>query len=248
MDDPGPDLLEVLRRRHWAVETLTDGELDRDELGAAADVSRTTAGRSLAELERVGVVEETGDGYRLTLYGRVVSEVFERSTARLAGIGESAGVLARLPRTADVDPGLFERSTVYEEAAARERHRAVVRAADTVRGWHRQLALDDVEVYHEQVLAGTTVRAVLDPAFVERLLSDRRELLEAGLTGADVAIREADVPAYSLLLTDGSVCLCVHAEDGVVEGLVETTGDEALGWAEARFESHWADATPLGGV
>lgn len=249
MGDSVPDLLGVLRRRHWAVEALAGGTLGRGELVETAGVSRSTAGRGLAELERVGVAEETSEGYRLTLYGQVISEVFERSTARLVGIGEAAGLLARLPRSADIDPGLFEHATVHEGVAARERHGSVVREAEALRGWHWQLALDDAVVYYERALAGTTFRVVFAPPFLERLLTDQHEALEEGLENGDVTVREAETPPYSLLLSEEPerrLCLCVHASDGVLAGLVETTDEDALAWGEKQFEALWADATPLG--
>lgn len=245
------DLLDVLRRRHWAIDALDSEPLDQTELEERGGVSRSTVGRCLRELETAGLVEETADGYRLTQYGEVVFDVFEQSTDRLAGIGSAADVLAMLPRDTDLPSSLFEDATAYQGVDARERHAELIGAADAIHGWHRIVALDDVELYYEQALGGTTFRVVFAPDLTEQMVTVRSDQFREALAHGDVEVREAETPPYSLLLVEGDrrrLCLGIHASDGVLEGLIETADEAALDWGEERFEERWTDATVLGGA
>lgn len=242
---------ELLCRRDWLLDLLSEGAAERAELRSAGDVSRSTIDRSVAELVAAGLVEETDGAVRLTLHGRLVHEQFRASRNRLAGIDRAAGLLNALPRGAELPSALLETGSVHEEAAARARHEAVVKAAERVRGSLLALAMTDVRVYYEQALHGTDFRVVLASALTEQLLSGASEEFAEGLEQGGVAVRETDDPLpYSLLVADiegeTHACVCVQAADGVVEGFIESTHPDAVAWAEARFDSAWAEATELG--
>lgn len=244
------ELLDVLRRRDRALALFAAGPAGRDELREAMDVSESTTARALDELVDAGLVEPCEEGHRLTLYGRVAYEQFDRTAERLVGVAESAALVSTLPDASVLDPCAFEGATAHEAAAARDRQAALVGSATAVRGCLAPQEPSHLDAYRARALADARFEVVLADALVERLVSEERASLLAALSADGVEARTTTDPLpFTLLLVETGrrpvVALGVHADDGVLRGLVETDGAAARAWARSLFEAEWADATPL---
>ena len=77
------DIIRVVVKRATLLGELTDGATSKRDLRDRLDVSRSTVYKAVRELEETGLVEETGDGPRLTLFGRLFTDRY-RSFAELA--------------------------------------------------------------------------------------------------------------------------------------------------------------------
>ncbi len=204
-------------------EQLLGEPLYKRDLVAAVDRSRSTVDRAVRELEDAGLVERVDGGYVATVAGRLAAEEYRAATASLAAVEGAIAALAPLPHDVSVS------SALLTGAAITTADGDVDAATLADRFVERCSRADQARV----AIAGTA-----DGAFAEAVRSgtDGPVLLPPEL-GIQDAVTATNTPPISLLRTPVAVVAAVHADDGGVHALVETTDEDALTWATA-----WLDA------
>jgi DNA-binding transcriptional ArsR family regulator len=119
---------ETLARRERVLDALAAGPTDQRDLRDALDVSRSTAYKSLRELEDAGLVRQVEDGcYRLTQFGSLVHRCHAEYVARIGRLREARPVAEALPDDLLVPLAFVERGhRVVASSHAPERGDLVV--------------------------------------------------------------------------------------------------------------------------
>lgn len=248
-----PDLMAVVDRRGDVLRALDDGPHEKHRLEGRLDVSRSTIDRGIRELEALDLIERSDDGYGRTLPGDLALAEYEQFSERMAGLVEGAGLLAAVDPAAEVDPAMLAGSRIVQaDMTAPERPSEVlygiVERSTAVRGFAPSVHPQQVETYSEQLLDGSlSADLVLTEGVLDRLLADYTE--EFGAAGELDRLRLWETPRslpYSLTIgetEDGPrAVLMVYADRGI-EGCIVSDTEEAVAWAERRFEREREAAT-----
>lgn len=202
-------------------EELLDEPLYKRDLVAAVDRSRSTVDRAVRELEDAGLVARVDGGYVATVAGRLAAEEYRAATDSLAAVEGAMAALAPLPHDVSVSSALLSGATITtsqdaDAAALADRFVARCSAADGSR---------------------VAVAGGADGSFTEavRGAADGSALVPPGSGDGDTPTATSP-PPLSLLRTPTAVVTAVHADDGGVHALVETTDEDALAWATAWLD------------
>jgi predicted transcriptional regulator len=256
MSGPDPtEILAVVARRGDVLRAMSADGTWKSDLDDELDVSRSTIDRSVRELEAMGLVERTEDGYRQTLAGRIAQREYGRFRNRMEGVLSAREVLSVLPSDAEVDATVLEGA----EVVLADRHAplrpvrsqvALLDAATHVRAAVSALLPQQVEAYHEAVVErGVSAEVVLpEPAMAQVVGEHAASFAEMLRTGRlHLRRTDEDLP-YSVTLVDRdagpAVGVLVFSDDGI-RGFLGNERPAAVEWARERLAERWAAATPV---
>lgn len=237
------DAEEVLEKRsRFLAATTGEPKYPRDLIDEL-DVSRSTVTRGLRELETLGWVRQTDEGYVTTLAGRLAHDSYREHASSLDTIQDATGVLADLPADLPLSPAvLAERATVHladETGPHALAETLVERTRDADRLWATVPAVVDtglLRAWRSVVERGGTVSLVAAKSAADRLRDHGSAAVEA-LRGSDrcrlsVDERERRV-GVALLDCDGrtELLVAVHDDHGSLAAVVESANPEAVEWA-----------------
>jgi len=243
------DRFEALTSRTTVLDRLCEGPAHKRDLVDDLDVSRSTIGRALDDLQAAGLVEETDDGFVATLGGRFALERYAGFRDALADFAAAEEALAPLP----VDSSLAEAvavgaesmlatepmpyrplETVQERIVEATDYRAFLPVLDDPR--HVRL------LYEHVVTDGRPAELVVSPSVFETLREEfpRRTAAMADCDGFRLLVAE-ELPPYGLVTLDGgdrvTVVVLVFTDSGSVHGVLTNETGEAAEWARDRHES-----------
>jgi tetratricopeptide (TPR) repeat protein/predicted transcriptional regulator len=243
-----PDEIEVIARRVEFLEWLQTGPAHKPDLVEALDHSRSTVDRAVKELDEAGLVARETEGYVTTQAGRLAAERYRSFLVDQRQILAARGVLEEIPPDQAVPLELVTRATeastdgpyrLFEHLAARlrdaDRYRAVVpHFADS-----RHLRL----CHARAVRDGTPVTVHTTADELSRLREEFPYMVAELADSSAFTARTGDVPAVGLVLTDApetAVTLVAYDGDDIA-GFLHTDDDDAVAWAERRYDSVAAD-------
>ena len=254
METRSSALLDVLTRRPEMLRALNDAPLQKRDLVAALDVSRSTVDRALRELTARELVERTDDGYRTTLAGRLALDAFDDLQRRMYGVDAALDVLSVLPHDAPFPSGLFAGATVVRPTPISphrpaETNTELLSWADHVRGLISAVSEQYVANYRAAIEGGTSVDLVFPSNVLERMITQYGMVGDPVFDRETVEIRETSesLPCSVKLheREDERVAsLTVYGPDGLC-GLVTNDSPRAVSWTASFIDRYWDDADRL---
>lgn len=247
--------LETVRRREAVLGCLAGASRDKRDLTSRLDVSRQTVDRSIRELESTAMVERTGDGYRLTLFGRLAHREFESLLDRLEGLGRARDLLVHLPPDTAIDADVLEGAEVVHSGyplphEPLRRLEELVGEADRLVGYSPIAFPEYVSLFHREItLSDVEIELFLDDSLIEGLRSGYLEELREALSASNFTLHRLPEPLrpnMGLVLLDGStVWIGVYDDSANVRGAIVTGSDAAVAWARRRLADCRADGREL---
>jgi predicted transcriptional regulator len=229
----------------------------RDDLKEATDVSRVTLSRILSELEERGWITRTNHQYEPTPRGSFVAEEFTQLLENMDAALELDDELAWLPvEKFGFDLDCLRDAEIVtpshsDHTAAIRRVSAAARDAEWVKGTATGVSRDVLDAIRDLTVEREgSLEFVLTPEAVAVIRTDAglrhrfHDVLESGR--ATVYRYDGDEPILMVLMTNVSVLLCGHDEEGPPPGTVETVHESVQSWATAYFASRRADSRELG--
>lgn len=252
---PSAEVLSVVAKRVDVLRALAAGPRDvrdlRDDLGA----SRSTVYKAVRQLESARVVASTGDGYALTLFGRLLFRTFERTLAETRTLCETEAVLSTLPPTLPIDPSVFADATVVTPGPY-----APDRPVDELESFVAELGRFRTltPVARARYLAFATDR-LDDPEFGGEFVVERSVVEYALSTYPEAFYRIAERDSFTyfetteeipfgLVLPASSaapVGVTLYDRSQQLRAFVRTDDPHAAAWAEETYAEFRAAATPL---
>lgn len=249
-----PEFLAVVGRRADLLGALDGQAVQKPDLEAELDVSRSTIDRGIRELEQRALVERANGGYRRTLAGALALEEYDRLRERADGLARGGELLAALDRDADLDSAMLADATIVERERTApyrpvEELYDIVDAATSVRAFDLTVHPQQVDTYRRNVEGGMEAELVLTTEVVERLVADHANEFEETVDTDRVGLWQAteELP-YGLVIAetpDGPVAaVMIYSDQGVV-GCIRNDHPEAVVWARRRFERERDRSTRL---
>lgn len=254
VEDSAADI-ELITRSPTRVRILEqlaeNGEMHRDGLKAATDVSRTTLHRNVRALVDEGWVENSGVTYSITPCGEwLIGEVLQ--LLETAGVAHRLRDAVRWIPLSEMDLDLRELRTARvwvsesgDPYSMVDRHVRTIRRMDSCRALLRVTGLHATEAARDAILdRGASAAFVATPAVAETLTekpeyaSLTREMVQSGRF--DLFVAESDL-TFSLAIVDDTVQLLAD-EDGHPRALLESDARSVVSWAEEVFEAQKAAA------
>lgn len=240
------EILRLLRAR---------GEVGKQELRDAFDVSRPTLQRNLATLEDAGWIRSTQSGYSLTVAGKLVEEPFSNLVETVETATKLQPLLRWIPDAhLDLDLGLLANAdiTVLEPSnpyAPANRFVEKLQQTREFRAFMGVVARDGTEQVWRRVASGEmTVELILTPDAAETFQTDpsfvefTSELLASDRF--DLHIHDADIPFF-LGLLDDEILIGVEDADGIPQALAISKNPAVAGWANETFDRYLSRSRPL---
>lgn len=257
MATPLDDAAFLVRSEHRArvLELVAERPRSRTTLTDETGVSRVTLGRTLGDLEDRNWIERNGHDYEITSLGRAVAEDLAgfldtlsaaqqlRTVARWLPIEELAVDISSfgdaritLPGDGDLVAPLTRLVNLTVEAEKRVLSITYGVSPDALKNAWAGTA---ESVRYDLVVTSQALGAMADN---RDLAAWFRERIDAGWPV--VSHYDDDIPCC-LVIVDDTVAILLVDGDRNVRGLLESTDDRALSWAESTFERHRREATPV---
>lgn len=249
--------LAASENRIRALEALSDGCRDRDELGARVGASKPTLSRLLRDFEEYGWITATNGALEFTKTG----DLLLRDIQRTVDNAETMGRLGELVEWLPVDEPDFPLDGLAE--ANVERHRrgatfAVLRRllstwveADVVRVVAHLLSADILETQKLAAERGQRSTILVDDHVVSVIESTHEMaplVSELARTEAVEFVHVEGTFDCSIGLFDDDLTVLAPTDEGHrPAGLVESDDDDVRSWANGRFEEFKRRGTPLNG-
>ncbi|MDS0293282.1 helix-turn-helix transcriptional regulator [Halogeometricum luteum] len=260
MSEFSPDALDDVRfvsqspARVRLLSLLVEGgPMNRCELRAGVDASRTTVSRNLDALVDRGWVEESDGDYRAAPGGELLAAGLESFLSTVETVDRLAPFFEWFPADgldlpsewladADVYP-----STPADPYAPIDRHVERLEVAAEFRGLLPATGLRPMRSLGRR-LESFEHELVVSPSVAETIRNERKyldaidELRERGRI--EFYVSDRAVPLY-VGLFEGDVQLGVGDGDGVPRAMVETADERVRRWAEETYDAHRTGAEPL---
>ncbi|WP_255150169.1 tetratricopeptide repeat protein [Halorarius halobius] len=242
--DPGA----VLEQRGEFVAAMLDRAMYPRDLTDALDVSQSTVTRGLRELETVGWVHRTDDGYVATLAGRLAYESYCDHTNALDTVQDAASVFQDLPADLTLSPAVLgDGATVHladEEGSYALTETLVEHIESASRLRATVPALVDtalIGAWHSVIETGGTVSLIAAERVARRLRESEHETVRALQTSerCRLVTRGSLDRTGVLLIEDGSrteLLVALHTAEGSLAAVIESSTSEAVEWAQRIFE------------
>jgi predicted transcriptional regulator len=249
MSTPSPaDVAEILKKRHEWLPYLHDDSLTKSELCTTLDVSRSTVDRGIAGLETVELVERTTDGYRLTSFGCLLSQLWASYTNALDAICSAQAMQTSLPSGQYGEQVLFDGADIVlpESHLPEKPTRRIIdliTEANSIYGFTPVIHDQYVTASYERVMAGELdFEFIVTSPVLEGLVSLYSEWLIDALDVESFRVHEVDqLPSFGLALFENdktcTVVLAIYADNGL-SGIVLNDTTRAIGWAKQLYQSY----------
>lgn len=249
------DVVDTVINRHELLDCLLNRPLDKRTLEDDVSVSRSTIDRAVRELEVLGLVEYSNEGYKVTPVGELVTtecaDVLELAAIAL----EFDEFLRWLPLSrfdldirllADAELLVPESNNPYSMI---NRHVHLVEKTNHGRAMLPLVGLHAFEAAHENIVEnGAETELVVESGVAEVLLTNppfeelTSEMLQTGRF--EVFVYDGTIP-YFVGVYDDKIIQIGADEDSEPRALVETDRDEVRTWAHATIDAYKQQATEL---
>ncbi|WP_439027006.1 helix-turn-helix transcriptional regulator [Haloarchaeobius sp. DT45] len=246
----GTDIVEILSKRRRFLASLSDSPRQKPALAEDCDVARSTVDRAIRELEAAGLVTRGRRGYELSVSGELLYEQFCEFERRADAICGSEQILSMLPDSDLVDPQMLVGGTLTTadmHAPDRPMQETVDLVSDAVRVRGVSPAAHGayVEIFDERIHgSGMVVELVFTPDVYMELATTYAEYMEREVPEYVTFYQIDELPPHGIMVVeheDGSEEASFGAyTDSGLQAMVRNTREEAVRWAERRFE-HFRD-------
>lgn len=255
MTTPLDDVAFLTRsaNRVAVMRTLADGPHSRQELVDKAGGSRVTIARILSDFEGREWVQARNGSYELTTQGRLVIAGLDDLLDRLAAIDRLEPVLPwfavdqlDVPVEAFADADI----TVPTGTEPNRHHRRIGQVgatADVARMYSQAVTGEAIAIHRTAVDEGQELELLLTPAAAESALGDEDIGTDVRALGTDGFVGRVDesLPVPFVALFDECCHIGVADDRGFPVGVVESTDEAVVAWAERTLDRLAAAATPL---
>ena len=226
---------------------LESGPATQQEIREELSASRSTVTRTLAALAEREWVRTADGAYRLTPFGKVLTENFLDLLDSFHLASDLAAFLVWFPyREFDLDveqlrEATITRSTDGDPYAPARRQTELFETTDRFRGFLPSIGLEGTKVVHEQITGDALEAEVIVSPSVESTIESGefatlfREKLRTDRTTVLVA---EDVPFYLGLADDRTVQIGVEDGEGFPRALVESRNPSVREWAESVYRRY----------
>jgi predicted transcriptional regulator len=244
----------TVARRLDTLRALDESPASKAELAERIDVSRSTADRSVRELETHGFVAASDDGYGVTVAGRLALAAHDERTRRTVTAAAVAPLFDGVDLSFDVDLAALDGARVVEahpHAPNRpvECVAALVADATHVSVYTGRFLSRHAQLYHDRVLDGMTGTFVATDRVIERQRSirpgDMREAIDLGRVAVRRLARDDPVSLVLAETPDGPEMGLVVYRGETPRGFVGSDAPEATRWARDLHARLWDSATPI---
>jgi predicted transcriptional regulator len=254
MDGPLNEISFLSRseNRIKILETLANGEYDRDELSEATGVSKATLKRIISDFERLGWIERNGRDYAASTAGRALAEEFSQLVATVKTIRTFDDLLPWLPveempfdlwHLADAEViSPTETDPIAPSRAAVQ----CIHSAEQVRVATNSVLMGSLETIRDAVVDG---RLAFEGVFSARLLATVRTdpLLAAvvyDLLNSDrsTIVQHGSRITCDYCIVDDSAVLCVVDDDSLPRALVISGDKRVVEWVDETIDAYQAGA------
>ncbi|HKL29440.1 MAG TPA: MarR family transcriptional regulator [Natrialbaceae archaeon] len=253
--------IELVADRADFLDLLVDRRLPKRDVVDELGHSRSTVNRALDDLVEAGLVDETPDGCRTTLVGRLALEEYRRYVRHSNDILAASEALATLPKDCDIPAEAIAGGTThlprgdrpyepYQQAEGFIDESNAFRAA--VRTFSHPSSLQSIRSVARN---GNPVEIVFSRAVFDRLYADYRDLMETLVELDAFSGYVADVSeCFSVLISDRnqpggtvdtSVLIATYGAENDLEGVIVNSEPAAVRWAEAWYERYRDAALPM---
>ena len=207
---------------------------DRHEVAGSLDKSLSTVRKHLNELENQGIVEMTGEGYRLTRFGEAVRTKLRNAQRTY----EAKEVAEALDAPSDVLARarffLSQRHVPTEPLEEFTRH---VLEAEGMRGLVPVLFPRYLGFHHEQILGGMDAEFVVERDIFEYLRENHGEILRESFEhGTRLYVTDDELSHGVALLDETRVGVLVYDDGGNVLGYASFASSRARKHYESVYE------------
>ena len=246
-------LREILSRRERVLDALADGPKDQRDLRGALDVSRSTAYKSLRELEEAGLVRQIDDGsYRLTQYGSLVHRRHSDYAERVSRLAEAEVVVEALPDDRLIPLSFVERGRLMV-ATPHAPERPLEGLNEEANRSHDYRVLSPIALprflptIHERVERGDLASELLVESGAVEYLREYDRLDEALVTdGFDLLGTDEPIEVGLFLCDDRELAgLFAYGPQGGVVGMLLSDESEAYRWADRTYRRFRRGAVPV---
>jgi predicted transcriptional regulator len=254
--EPDSEASEVIRlvvKRAELLDRLDETPATKRDLRDDLGVSRSTVYKAVRELESANLTEETEDGPRLTLAGRLVADRYRSFAGAVGDVVSHAPILDAIPHDAPMTTAVLDGGDhVLAERHAPNRPLAhveeVVQGADDVVGFSPVVLPQYVDLFHEQLVSGElTAELVVESPVAEHRRIDHADRVGEALAAGRLVLWETDASLPSGLVVGGDdgLALIVYEESGELRGLFGNDTSAAREWGRAVFEAFRDDASEV---
>lgn len=251
--DQVEEVISLLDRRRDVLEYLSGSSRTQAEIAEDLDVSRSTVTRAIQALGSADLVERVDGRYRATGLGTGLLDIHRDYEANVRALTENSEIYAYLPPDAPFEPDVLAKGTYYsvESGAAfqiRERVNDQFRQAEAILGLGRTRSEKaSRSVYRQKVLEE---ERPVENVLSRRLFDHIRELPWSTefftAPNADFYVR--DWVPYGLFVLDTPderrLLVILYDEDEAMKGVICTTEETAIAWAEGIYRDFREEATP----
>jgi predicted transcriptional regulator len=250
----GSSAAATVDRRLDTLRALDEAPASKAGLAERIDVSRSTADRSIRELETHGFVAASDDGYRPTVTGRLALAAHDRRARRLDAAAAVAPLFDGVDLSFDVDPAVLDGAHVVEahpHAPNRpvECVAALVADATHVSVYAGRFLSRHARLYHDRVLDGMTGTFVATDRVIERQRSarpeDMREAMDLGRVAVCRLDRDDPVSLVLAETPDGPEMGLIVYHGETPRGFVGNDDPAATRWARDLHARLWESASPI---
>lgn len=242
------DTLHTVLRRWRYLTTLLGSPKSKSELIDALENPRSTVDRAVRDLESIGAVERTADGYGTTSLGRLAYREVLETRQKVECILKCTNLLQTGISVDKLSTELFRgtdvvRPTIANPNAPLYRLHSLVRAATSVRIMSPFVLTSSVRIYHDDIMNGDLqAEFLLSPAAVAKLVSEHDGELTDVIKKDSVTLFETSgIPPFELALvqenTRSRVVVLLQSSDGV-SGLLSSSHRSAREWGNRTYDRY----------
>lgn len=246
-------LRETLGRRERVLDVLASGPKDQRDLRDALDVSRSTAYKSLRELEDAGLIRQTDQGvYRLTQYGSLAHRRHSEYVGRIGRLSEARVVVEALPDDLLVPLSFVERGHLVV-ATPHAPERPLERLNTEANRSHEYRVLSPIALprflpaIHERVEHDDLAAELLVETGAAEYLREYERLDEALVTDGFDLLRTDQSLEFGLFICDDRdiAALFAYGPQGGVVGMLLSDASDAYRWADRTYRRFRQEAVPV---
>lgn len=235
-------------QRLQILDLLDNAQMDVRDVRDAVDGSRSTVQRNLSALERRGWVNKVSAGYSTTTVGKLLCEEFMAAgetagtITRMAAFFEAVGEPAKID-SRQLTSALMTTPNSGQPTSLMSRLFNIFGKADYVCGFLPVVSSLSVELSRRVSAAGDDVPECDYIISSDAFDTLREQYGNDGAEGAgidppdhiNIYVYEDNLP-YGLFVSDEQLALAAYDDIGRIEAVVESTNEEAIGWAKREYE------------